>query len=155
MAGHAVAHGAHATGVGRHVPAERTALFARRDRVDQPERRELVVELFQCHPRFHHGHLILGVDLHNPLHAVEGEQDAVRHGHGGPGEPGPAAPCDHRHQVLTGDLQHRGHFAGRAGHDDGPRHDGHGRQRLVVGVVGVHGIAGEDVAFADGFAQLL
>ena len=38
-------------------------------------------------------------------------------------------------------LQDLGHLAGRAGQHDGQRDDGHGGQRLVVGVVGVDRLA--------------
>ena len=79
VAGHAVADGAHAAGVGGHVPAERAALLARRDRVDEAERRQLAVELLERHAGLDHGDLVLGVDLEDPLHAVEGQQDAVGH----------------------------------------------------------------------------
>ena len=64
MAGHPVADGAHAAGVGGHVAAERAALLAGRDRVDQAQRRQLAVELLERHARLHHGDLVLGVDLH-------------------------------------------------------------------------------------------
>ena len=125
MARHPVAHGPHAAGVGRHVPAQRAALLARRHRVDQTQRGELAVQLLQCHPRLHHGDLVLGVDLHDPLHAVEGEQDAVGHRHRGAREPGPAAPGDHRDAVLAGQLQDLGHLVGRTRQDDGQRDDRH------------------------------
>ena len=155
MASHAVADGAHTPGIGRHVPAERAALLARRHRVDEPERYQLTIELFQRHAWFDHCHLVLGIDLHNPSHAVEGEQDAVRHGHGSSGEPGAAATRHDRDAVLAGQSQYLGHFISRGGHDDGQWNDRHGRQGLVVRVVGVHGGAGEHVALADSLAQLL
>ena len=36
-----------------------------------PKRRQLGVELLERHARLHHGDLVLGVDLPDPLHAVE------------------------------------------------------------------------------------
>ena len=89
VAGHPVADGAHAAGVGGHVASERAALLAGRHRVDQPQRGELAVELLERHPRLDDGDLVLRVDLEDPLHAVEGQQDAVRR----PGRPRPRAPC--------------------------------------------------------------
>ena len=88
--------------------------------VDEAQRGQLAVELLERHARLHHGDLVLGVDLENPLHAVEGEQDAVGDGNGGAGEPGAAAPGHHRDAVLAGQLQDLGHLAGRPRQDERP-----------------------------------
>ena len=79
VAGHPVADGTHAAGVGGDVAPERAALLARGHRVDEPKRRQLGVQLVQRHARLDHGDLVLGVDLADPPHAVEGQQDPVGH----------------------------------------------------------------------------
>ncbi len=153
--GHAVADGTHATGVGADVPAQRRRLFAGRHRVDETQGSQLLVELLEGDPGLDHGDLVLGVDLADVVHPVEGQQDAVAHRDGGPGEPGPAAPGDHGHALLVGAAQDLDDLIGRTGQDQGQRRLGRGAERLVVGVVGVHGVAGHDVAVADRLAQLL
>ena len=57
--------------------------------------------------------------------------------------------------MLACDLEDLGHLVRRAGQHEDEGDHGHGRERLVVGVVGVHGRTGHDVALADGLAQLL
>ena len=154
VAGHAVAHGAHATRIGGDVPAEGAALLAGGDRVDEPERGQLGVELLERHAGLHHCDLVLGVDLSDPLHAVEGEEKPVGHRDGGARESGAAATGDDRHAVLVCDLQDLGDLARGAGQDEGQRDHGHELQGLVVGVVAVHRRAGHDVALTHGLAQL-
>ena len=80
VAGHAVADGTHAAGVGADVAAERGALLAGRHRIGQPERQQRRVELFERDARLDDGDLVLGVDLADAVHPVEGQQDPVGHG---------------------------------------------------------------------------
>ena len=154
VAGHAVADGAHAAGVGPDVAAERGALLAGGHRIGQAERQELRVELFEGHARLDDGDLVLGVDLADAVHPVEGQQDAVGHGHGGAREPGAAAAGDDGHPVFGGQAQHLGDLVRRARQYEGQRDHGRDGQGLVVGVVGVDGLADADVALAHGLAQL-
>ena len=154
MAGHAVANGPHAAGVGGHVPAERAALLARGDGVDEAERRELAVELLERHARLHDGDLVLGIDLADALHAVEGQQDAVGHRDRRPGKTGAAATGNDRHPVFARQLQDLGDLVGRPGQHHGEGDHRHGGESLVMGVVRVDGHAGDDMVFADGLAQL-
>ena len=154
MTGDAVADRPHSTGIGGHVPAQRTALLTRRDGIDKPERRELAVELFQRHARLHHCDLVLRVDLADPFHAVEGQQDAVGQRDRCAREAGAAATGHHRHLELAGQLQDLGHLAGGPGKHDGPGDNRHRRERLVVGVVGVDGLTHDHMVLADGLTQL-
>ena len=151
----AIPHGAHAARVGAHVPSDGGALLSGRHRVDQPQRRQLAVELLQGHPGLDHGDLVLHVDFDDPVHAVEGQQDAVSHRDGRARQAGATAPGHHRHLVLTGQAQDLGHFARRARPHQGERPHGRDGERLVVGVVGVHCFPVERVGLANGLSQLL
>ena len=155
MTGHPVADGTHAAGVGGDVPPERAALLARRHRVDEPERRELAVELLERHPRLDDGDLVLGVDL-------------ARSASCGRRRAGCRRPPERRRRRAP--CRCRGPRPGRrarwpaAGSRTPRRWSRAARrpaerpapcQRLVVGVVGVDRVAGHDVVLADCLAQLL
>ncbi len=122
--------------------------------IGQAERQQLRIELLEGHARLDDRDLVLGVDLPDAVHPVEGQQDAVGHGHGGTRKPSAAAAGDDRHPVLGGDTQHLGDLVRRAGQHEGQREHGRDGQGLVVRVVGVDGLADEDVALAYGLAQL-
>ena len=155
VAGHAVADGAHATGIGPDVPAQRCRLLARRHRVDEAEGRQLLVQLLEGHSGLNHGDLVLGVDLSDVVHPVEGHQDAVADRDGGAGQTGPAAPGDHGHASFIGPAKDLDDFPGRSGQHQGQRRLGGRAEGLVVGVVVMDGVAIHDVALADRLAQLL
>ena len=63
VAGHAVAHGPHAAGVGGHVAAEAGRTLPGEHRVDQPHGGRCLVELGEGDSRLDHGHVIVGVDF--------------------------------------------------------------------------------------------
>ena len=114
-----------------------------------------MVQLLECHPGLDHGDLVLGVDLSNVVHPLEGHQDAVAYRDGGARQTGPAPPGDHGHPPFICPAQDLDDFPGRSGQHKGERRLGRRAKGLVVGVVVVDGVAGHDVALADRLAQLL
>jgi hypothetical protein len=115
VAGHPVADGAHAAGVGGDVAAEGCTGLTRRHRVDEIQRRQGAVQLLKGDARLDHGHLVLPVDLFDGPHPVEGDHDPVGHGLAATGEPGATAPDDHGESELAGRAQNVGDLFGGRG----------------------------------------
>ena len=105
VAGHAVLDRPHAAGVGGHVAAQGAAALAREHGVDEAVGGEGLVELGQGDPRLDHGDVVVGVDLEDLGHGVEGHHQAALDRDGGPGEAGARPPGGDRHPGLVGQAQ--------------------------------------------------
>ena len=101
VAGNSVLDGPHAAGVGRDVAAETGRLLAGEDGVDEAERGEGGVELGQGDPGLDHGDLVGHVDLEDGRHALEGDDDAARHGNRRARQSGAGAAGRDRHAELA------------------------------------------------------
>ena len=137
------------------LPPSDAVGLAGADGVGETERCKGGVELVEGDPGFDHGDGVVGVDLADRPHPIEGEHDPVGLGPAPPREPGPA-PAHHQRGVrLVGQLDHRDDVVGRAGEDHGQGHHGLGGQGLVVGVVDRDRGTGDHFVIAQRPANLL
>ena len=156
VAGDAVADGPHAAGVGADVAAERGAQTPRGTRGREAEGQQRRVELLEGDARLDDRHVVVGVDVDDAVHPVEGHHDAVGPRAAAARQPGARPPGHHRHPLVR--RPGRGRRPPRAA-DAGRHHGQRGHRRagegLVVGVVGVDPLAGGDVGVAHHLAQPL
>ena len=126
VSGHSVLDRAHAAGIGGDVASQGGAALAGEDRIDESLLASGLVELGEGHAGLHHRHVVLGIDLQDSIHALEGDQDASTAGYAGPRETGAVAPGGDRDASLVGQAQHpRDLLRG-------------GRPHYHLGVVGVY-----------------
>ena len=131
-------------------------MLAGEHRIDQPVGTDGPVQLVQIDAGLDHGHVVVDVDLENPVHALEGHQDAVGTRHRRPRKPRTTAPGDDRGPVRVGHAEDSSHLVGATRSDEDQGQDGRGRrERFVVGVVVVDGRAEQDVVSADDLDQPL
>ncbi len=155
VAGHPVLDRPHAPGIGGHVATQAGRLLAGEHRVDQAVRGQGLVQLGQGHPGLDHGHVVVGVDLQDAVHPLEGDHHPLRGGDAPAGQAGARAPGGERD--LFGDRRPDDgrHLSGVARPDHGPRADRRGAEGLVVGLVVAHGVADIDVGDTDDVHQQL
>ena len=122
VAGDAVAHRAHAAGVGGHVAAQAGGALAGEHRVHEAVRLERLVELVERDPGLHDGDVVGVVDLEDLGHALERHEDAVGPGDARAGQAGARAAGGDRHAVLGGPREDGRHLVGVGGPHDGERH---------------------------------
>ncbi len=149
VAGHAVLDRPHATGVGGHVAPQTGRLLTGEHRIDEPEGGEGVVEFGQGQARLHHGHVVVGVDLEEGAHPLEGHHDASGDRDAPTREPGPRPPGGEGDALLPGGLDDGGHLGGGARTHHGAWSDGHRAQGLVVTGVVADPVAEVEMGRAD------
>ena len=130
----------------RDVAAEARAVLAGEHRVDEVVCGGHLVELVERDSRLDDRDVILGVDLEDMVHALEGHDDRVGPRDTRAREAGAGAAGRDGHAQLVGESQDRGHLRRRSGPDDTRRPFGRDGECLVVGVVLGDGVADEDLA---------
>lgn len=147
--GHAVFDGSHPSGVGRQVAAQGGRRLAREDGIDQPVGEKGGIQFGQGDAGFHHGHLILGVNVEYPGHPFERHHHTSVHRDTSPRQPGPRAPRREGHAVDCGCRHDGGNLIHRARSHHGDWSDRLGGERFIVGVFVLDGLSGADVGGTD------
>jgi len=132
----AVAHGVGAAGTGGAHAAD-AGVGARVDRKEQTGVANLVVQLHARHAGLHRDGQVFGMDADDLVHAAEVQADAALHCQQMAFQRRARAVRNHRHGVLVGQLQHRGHVAGALAehHPFGRRRV---QRRLIATVLNAH-----------------
>ena len=151
VADRAVLDGPAAAGVGGDEAAHHGALVAGVGRKIEPALLDGLGEIGQPHAGLGHGHLVVGVDLEDPVHPLEGEDDPAADRDAAAAEARGPAARRHRDAVGVGDAQDGRDLFRRPRPDDEVRVVGDLLEReFVVAVVGDPLGVGKDVRGADG-----
>ena len=131
--GEAVLEAVRAARVLRHVAADRAHLLARRiGRVEEAVGRDGLADVEVRHAGLDDDALRREVDLENPLHPGERDDDAVGDRERAAGEAGAGAAGDERYALAGADPDDPLHLCRRAGEDDELRHRAPAREPVAV-----------------------
>ena len=122
VAGHAVADHLDATGVGADIAADLAGAGGGEIHwVVQPLFLGELLQLGSDHARLAGHGAVVGIEIENAVHVVEGHHDLAIGGHRAGGQPGAAAGGGQRQFVFVGKAHHSLHILDAAGEDDGQR----------------------------------
>ena len=149
----AVAHGAHAAGVGHGVAAHRRGLLARVRRIEQARTLQRLGELHQQHARLHGRGHVAGIHLQHALHALGGEHHAAVDGDAAAAQAGARAARGDGDLLLVAVAQHVADLLRALRLHDGLGHEVPVFGHLVVVIVGGNVRAGKHAARRDALKE--